>query len=259
MNYPGGVPIYVGTSGWQYRDWRPTLYPPGLPQARRLEHYASQFATVENNSTFYRLPAQDTFAHWAASTPDDFTMAIKASRYLTHQRRLRDPAEPVARLLAAASGLGSRLGPILVQLPPDFPIDTARLAACLAEFRRRGPFDLRIAVEPRHNSWWTSDVAELLIKYDSALVWSDRREHPVSPLWPTCEWRYVRLHEGAGKPWPRYREQALRDWVDRIAADGDDPDCYVYFNNDSHAAAVQDAAAFAALAEDAGQVVSRTP
>jgi uncharacterized protein YecE (DUF72 family) len=230
-----------------------------VPQARWLEHFAGRFATVENNGTFYRLPAQDTFAQWAQRTPADFTMAVKASRYLTHQRRLREPAEPVARLLAAASGLGSRLGPVLVQLPPDFPVDTTRLANCLAEFRRRGPSNLRIAVEPRHDSWWTSEVAELLIEHDTALVWSDRREHPVGPLWTTCEWRYIRLHEGASNASPRYRERGLREWVDRIATNGDEPDCYVYFNNDTHAAAIQDATAFAAIARDAGYSVARTP
>jgi uncharacterized protein YecE (DUF72 family) len=115
--------VLVGTSGWQYKDWRGGLYPAGVAQRRWLEHYATQYRTVENNGSFYRLPTRETFAGWRERTPGDFVMAVKASRYLTHVRKLRDPAEPVARLLAAASGLGPKLGPILVQLPPTFQAD----------------------------------------------------------------------------------------------------------------------------------------
>ncbi|MGN6174462.1 MAG: DUF72 domain-containing protein, partial [Streptosporangiaceae bacterium] len=150
------MPVVVGTSGWQYRDWRGLLYPPDLPQRDWLAYYASQYATVENNSTFYRLPGRDTFAVWQARVPGDFVMTIKASRYLTHIRRLRDPEEPVAKLMAAAAGLGGRLGPVLLQLPPNLTADTERLETCLAAFGRyRG---LQVAVEPRHPSWWTEEV-----------------------------------------------------------------------------------------------------
>src|SRR5215472_7906065 len=103
-----GLPLLIGTSGWQYRDWRDAFYPPGVPASRWLEHYATQFSTVENNGTFYRLATREIFADWRSRTPDDFVMTIKASRYLTHIRRLRDPAEPVSRLLGAAAGLGDR-------------------------------------------------------------------------------------------------------------------------------------------------------
>ena len=98
------MPMLIGTSGWQYRDWRGGLYPEGVPQRLWLEQYATHYLTVENNNSFYRLPSRETFAAWRERTPDDFVMAIKASRYLTHVRRLRDPAEPVARLLGAAAG-----------------------------------------------------------------------------------------------------------------------------------------------------------
>ncbi len=103
--------VWIGTSGWQYRDWRGGLYPAGVAQRRWLEHYAIQYVTVENNSSFYRLPSPQTFAAWRERTPEDFIMAVKASRYLTHIRKLHDPAEPVARFLAAAAGLGTKLGP----------------------------------------------------------------------------------------------------------------------------------------------------
>jgi len=260
----GGMPVLIGTSGWQYRDWRGGLYPPGLAQRRWLEHYASRYATVENNASFYRLPARQTFADWRARTPDDFVMAVKASRYLTHVRRLRDPAEPVARLLGAATGLGPRLGPVLLQLPPNLPAEPAQLAACLAEFRSAPPPDglgpVRVAVEPRHPSWWTDEVREVLAGFGAALCWADRLGRPVTPLWRTAGWGYVRFHEGTADPWPRYGRQALRSWVDRIRhAWPADADVYVYFNNDPGGAAVVNSAEFAALARGAGLPVTRTP
>ena len=129
------MPMKIGTSGWQYRDWRGGLYPPGVPQRRWLEQYAERYLTVENNNSFYRLPSRETFESWRERTPDDFVMAVKASRYLTHVRRLRDPAEPVARLLGAAAGLGPKLGPVLLQLPPTLKADVKALDACLGEFR----------------------------------------------------------------------------------------------------------------------------
>nr|WP_306823497.1 DUF72 domain-containing protein [Streptomyces sp. JJ66] len=113
--------VLVGTSGWQYRDWRGVLYPPGLPQRLWLEGYARRFPTVESNNAFYRLPAPETFAAWRERTPPGFVMALKASRFLTHIRRLREPEEPVRRLLAHAGPLAERHGPVLLQLPPTLP------------------------------------------------------------------------------------------------------------------------------------------
>jgi len=249
------MPFLIGTSGWQYRDWRGVLYPPGVPQRRWLEHYAERFATVENNNAFYRLPAPETFASWRDRTPGDFVMAVKASRFLTHIKRLRDPSEPVARLLGAAVGLRSRLGPVLLQLPPNFRADPQRLDACLAEFG-----DRRVAVEPRHESWWTDDVRQVLARHGATLAWTDRLGHPLTPLWRTTEWGYLRFHEGAANPWPRYGERALRSWVQRVAeAWTNDADVFVYFNNDPGGAAVYDAVAFADLATKAGRTVTRTP
>ena len=263
------MPLIVGTSGWQYRDWRGGLYPAGVAQRCWLEHYGTQYMTVENNSSFYRLPAPETFAGWRARTPDDFVMAVKASRYITHVRKLRDPAEPVARLLAAASELGPKLGPILLQLPPTLTAEPALLDACLKEFRAArlpgghlsgGQGRLRIAVEPRHPSWWTEEIRQILAAHDAALSWADRLGRPVTPLWRTAGWGYLRLHEGTADPWPRYGQQALRSWVDRIRqAWPGDADVYVYFNNDPGGAAVVNSAEFAALARDAGLAVTRTP
>jgi uncharacterized protein YecE (DUF72 family) len=257
------MPVLVGTSGWQYRDWRGVLYPPGLAQRRWLEHYASQYATVENNGAFYRLPTAQTFAAWRDRTPAGFEMAVKASRYLTHIRRLRDPAEPVARLLTAACGLGDRLGPVLLQLPPGLRADADALDGCLREFARfggRAPGQrVRVAVEFRHESWWAEEIRELLISHGAALCWADRLGRPVTRLWRTADWGYLRLHEGAARPWPRYSEPALASWARRIArtwADGQD--VFAFFNNDPGGAAVYDAAAFAAIVRRAGRQVTRT-
>ena len=219
------MPMKIGTSGWQYRDWRGGLYPPGVPQRRWLEHYAQRYLTVENNNSFYRLPSRETFESWRERTPDDFVMAVKASRYLTHVRRLRDPAEPVARLLGAAAGLGPKLGPVLLQLPPTLKADVKALDACLGEFRTAaaalGEHGLRVAVEPRHETWWTEETRQVLAAHDAALCWADRRGRPITPLWRTATWGYLRFHEGTAQPRPRYGPQALRlvgDAADRDVA-----------------------------------------
>jgi uncharacterized protein YecE (DUF72 family) len=256
------MPILVGTSGWQYKHWRDVLYPADVPQRRWLEHYASQYATVENDGTFYRLPARETFEDWRARTPAGFVMAIKASRYLTHIRRLRDPAEPVSRLMNAAAGLGARLGPVLLQLPPNLRADPAALAACLDEFAHFtvGRARVKVAVEPRHDSWWTDEVKQVLAAHDAALCWSDRLGRPIAPLWRTANWGYLRFHEGAAQPWPRYGTRALGSWLDRIAGEWpDEAPVYVYFNNDQEGAAIADSAEFARLAWRHGRTVSRTP
>jgi uncharacterized protein YecE (DUF72 family) len=258
------MPVLVGTSGWQYRDWRGGLYPAGVAQRRWLEHYASYYLTVENNNSFYRLPAPKTFAGWRDRTPDDFVMAVKASRYLTHIRKLRDPEEPVARLLATAAGLGPKLGPILLQLPPTLKAEPALLEACLKEFEHvrhpGGHGRPRIAVEPRHGSWWTEEVRQVMAAHDAALCWADRLGRPVTPLWTTARWGYLRFHEGTADPWPSYTEQDLRSWAQRVRrAWPVGADVYVYFNNDPGGAAVVNSATFAVLAREAGLTVTRTP
>ena len=121
--------VLIGTSGWQYKDWRGRFYPAGLAQAKWLAHYAEHFQTVEVNNAFYRLPEASTFQRWKDSVPDDFVVTVKASRYLTHVRRLKEPREPVHRLMSRASALGDKLGPILLQLPPNFKVDLSALEA----------------------------------------------------------------------------------------------------------------------------------
>jgi uncharacterized protein YecE (DUF72 family) len=257
------MPVLAGTSGWQYRDWRDVLYPAGVPQRAWLEHYAGRYPAVENNGAFYRLPSRQTFTAWRDATPPGFLMAVKASRYLTHVRRLRDPDGPVRRLLDAAAGLGDRLGPVLLQLPPSLRADPAALDECLASFGRfavtapgqkvsagaSGGRPVRVAVEFRHESWWTEQTQEVLTRHRAALCWADRRGRPLAPLWRTAGWGYLRLHEGAASPWPSYGRQALTSWAARLAdAWPADAEAFAFFNNDQHGAAVRDASAFRAIA-----------
>jgi uncharacterized protein YecE (DUF72 family) len=247
--------LLIGTSGWQYRDWRPGLYPAKLPQRLWLEHYAERFAVVEINNAFYRLPERDTFRQWHDRSPDDFVFAVKMSRYLTHVKRLKEPAEPVARFLGRAEALGPKLGPVLLQLPPTLKVDVGALDKTLAEF----PSSVRVAVEPRHETWWIDEVKELLRSYGAALCWADRKGRPVTPLWRTADFGYLRMHEGRAKPWPRYGRTSLTTWARRVTGEDQAVRNYVFFNNDPGGAAVTDATVMAAIARRAGECVTRTP
>jgi len=234
------MPLRIGTCGWQYDDWRGAFYPADVPKRAWLATYAESFDTVECDNAFYRLPTRQTFEKWAAALPDGFAMAVKASRFLTHVKRLRDPAEPVKRLVDACEGLGDRLGPILLQLPPTMKADADRLDACL----RRFPPSLRLAVEPRHETWFTDEIRALLERRHASLVWSDRLGKAVGPAWRTTEWGYLRLHEGRSTFPPDYTASALRRWRERIAETWRARDeVFVYFNNDPGGAAPRNAKA----------------
>ncbi|MBA3431695.1 MAG: DUF72 domain-containing protein [Actinobacteria bacterium] len=241
--------VFIGTSGWQYKHWRETYYPKGLPQSRWLEHYVEDWQTVEVNNSFYRLPDASTFESWAARTPDDFVVAVKASRYLTHIRRLREPQEPVERFLDRARHLGSKLGPVLLQLPPNFRADVPLLAETLALF----PPTVRVAVEARHDSWFTDELHDALAAAGAALCLADRHSRPVTPLWRTASWGFVRFHEGRATPHPCYGLAALQSWAGRVAGLWTpDEDVFVFFNNDGRACALRDAAVFSECVRAAG-------
>jgi uncharacterized protein YecE (DUF72 family) len=245
--------LYVGTSGWQYASWRGRFYPAGLAQRRWLAFFAEQFATVEVNNAFYRLPERDTFAGWREQVPPDERVAVKVSRYLTHIRRLRDPAEPVARFWSRAQGLGDQLGPVLLQLPPTLQADAGLLDAALAQF----PEQARVVVEPRHASWWSEEIAGVLRGRGAALCWADRRSRPVTPLWRTAGFSYLRMHEG--RTGPGYGPAALESWLDRIesTADTGHDDMFVFFNNDTDGAAINDATTFIRKAAGRGLTLAR--
>jgi uncharacterized protein YecE (DUF72 family) len=248
------VTVIIGTSGWQYRDWRGLFYPTKLPQRLWLEHYCQFYATVESNNAFYRLPERTTFEKWRERTPPDFRWAVKASRFLTHIKRLREPQEPVGRLMERAAGLAERLDAILLQLPPTLQADADLLRECLAQF----PAGSRVAVEPRHPSWWTDEIRALMERYGAALCWADRDEELVAPLWRTTDWGYLRFHRGY-EGW-RYRPQTLQLWAERLAATWvTDEDVLVYFNNDPGGAATIDSVHFAGAVRRTGRNTTRVP
>jgi uncharacterized protein YecE (DUF72 family) len=235
--------LAVGTSGFAYDHWDAVFYPERLAANRRLEFYARHFSTVELNVTFYRMPSATTFSRWRDSVPDDFRFAVKASRYLTHVRRLKAPREPVEFLMDRARRLGNRLGPILLQLPPDMPIALDRLDRTLSAFGS----ETAVSVEPRHASWFVDELRDLLSRHGAALCVVDRRG-PRTPLWRTAPWLYLRLHEGRAMPPSCYGTDALGSWVGRLGETfGRRPDGYVYFNNDGHACAPRNALTFERL------------
>jgi uncharacterized protein YecE (DUF72 family) len=249
------MPLFIGTSGWQYRHWRNTFYPRGVGQRDWLEFYTERFATVESNAAFYRLPEASTFAAWAERTPSDFVMAVKASRYLTHILRLREPERSVAPIVDRARELGDKRGPILLQLPPTMKIELDRLRETLDAF----PHGWRIAVEFRHESWFTDAVRRTLEDRRVALCLADRHG-PITPIWRTADWTYLRFHSGRSRPLPCYGHQALATWVKRLADNwSPDEDAYAYFNNDPRACALRDAIVFARLAHRAGLRPTRVP
>jgi uncharacterized protein YecE (DUF72 family) len=250
--------VWVGTSGWQYRDWRGCFYPQKLAQKAWLEHYVERFRTVEVNNTFYRLPPRETFAAWAQRVPDDFVMVLKLSRYLSHIKRLKDPEEPVQRFLEVAEPLvtAGRLGPLLLQLPPRMEASAERLDHTLSLF----PSTMRIAVEFRDPSWYSDEVRSVLVSRGAALVWADRLGKLLDPEWKTADWAYIRLHEGLAHPRPCYSESVLEAWAARVCSGwSDDEDVFVFFNNDPQGCAVRDAVLFAEACRARGMEVTRVP
>jgi uncharacterized protein YecE (DUF72 family) len=250
----GGSAIRVGTSGFIYDHWRARFYAPS-DRGTELERYAEAFDTVELNVTFYRMPPSSTFRSWSRRVPDDFTFAVKASRYLTHVKRLQDPRASVELLVDRARELGSHLGPILVQLPPDLELDLAALEATLDAF----PGDVRVAVEPRHDSWFVDDVRRLLTDRRVALCVADRRG-PITPSWQTADWAYLRFHAGRALPPSCYAAGALEAWAERVEQVwGEDAAGYAFFNNDGNGCALRDASVFASALERRGIAVTREP
>jgi uncharacterized protein YecE (DUF72 family) len=229
--------IRVGCSGWQYRHWRGRFYPRELPTDAWLEHYATTFDTVEVNNSFYRLPEADAFAAWARRVPPDFCFAVKASRYLTHLKRLREPREPLDRLWSRAARLGPHLGPMLYQLPPRWDRNLDRLRDFVAAL----PRDRRQAIEFRDPSWYHADVYEVLVEGGVALCLHDMPGSATKPE-PVGPFVYVRFHGASGKYRGGYSDDELRTWAGRLREWADDGrSCFAYFNNDVGGHAPRDA------------------
>jgi uncharacterized protein YecE (DUF72 family) len=229
--------LRIGTSGWSYAHWRGDFYPTGLPQKQWFRYYASQFDTAEINASFYRLPTQATTAAWREAAPTGFVFAWKASQYLTHSKKLKDPEQALERVYAPMTAMGAALGPALFQLPPQLRLNLERLETfldLLAPSRRH-------VVEFRDPSWYVDAVFEALARRNVALCVSDHHHAP-APWLATADFVYVRGH---GPGWfysGSYGEAALADWTRRI---GDwrsvGRDAYAYFDNDIGCAAPYDA------------------
>jgi uncharacterized protein YecE (DUF72 family) len=234
----GPRPAHIGCSGWNYPHWRERVYPRGLPARRWLEHYATLFDTVEVNTTFYRLAKPESVARWVAETPPQFVFALKASRYMTHMKRLTDLESGLERFYAAIEPLVSspKLGPVLWQFPASFQRDEDRLASALAILPPG-----RHAFEFRHRSWFTADVLELLRAYGAALAYGDHPERPWQPLELTTDWTFVRFHYGRRGRRGNYSETELREWAERLTGVREQAELFAYFNNDWEGFAVSNA------------------
>ena len=225
----------IGTSGWNYSHWKETFYPPQVPVSKWLDFYADHFDTVEVNATFYRLPKPDTFDNWYKKTPNDFLWAVKASKYITHTKRLKDCKEPLERLYHSARRLREKLGPILVQLPPNLSFDTERLA----QFCKNLEPSCRHALEIRHPSWINTHVFDILKEYKIAFCISDTAaRYPYHEVL-TSDFLYIRLHGSRKLYVSEYTDEELLEWSRKIR--NWNMEAYIYFDNDFNGFAIKNA------------------
>jgi len=230
--------IRIGTSGWSYDHWEGPFYPEDLSSNERLDYYKGRFSTVEINNSFYHLPQAQTLAQWRDAVPDDFVFTAKASRYITHMKKLKDPRASVPNFLERIEALGDRLGPLLFQLPPRWRVNTQRLETFLEGIDER----FRYAFEFRDTSWFTDDVCEILSRYGAAFCIFDL-DGELSPLNVTTDFVYIRLHGPDGPYQGSYDDEQLAGWADQLIAwSREGRDIYVYFDNDEHGFAALNAA-----------------
>lgn len=235
---------YIGTSGWNYGHWAGVFYPPDLPKSAWFSFYAERFSSVEINYSFYRLPEETTFDHWREQSPEGFVYALKANRYLTHQKRLKDCAEPLEKFVGRCRRLGPHLGPILYQLPPRWKPNLDRLAAFLGLL----PGDMTHVFEFRDPRWFTDPVRALLAARNVGFC---RHDHPDGgddcPDWATGEIDYFRFHGSRKSADVGYTDDEL-DRGARMARWSlhDGRRVYAFFNNDAHGCAPRDAKALSA-------------
>jgi uncharacterized protein YecE (DUF72 family) len=245
--------VFIGTSGYQYDHWKGRFYPADLPKSRWFEFYLTRFATVEINATFYRLPAKMTFEQWLERAPEWFVYTLKYSRYGTHVKKLKDPAESLGRFLENSAALRPRVGAILVQLPPRWNVNPVRLK----EFLQATPSEYRWALEFRDESWLTDEVYEILRDHGAALVIHDHiKPHPEVI---TTSWVYLRFHGGmvgTGGYSPENLQEVAGSIAGHTAAGRD---VYVYFNNDWDGHALHNAADLMRYAQERGVRTHRPP
>lgn len=237
------APVRVGCSGWMYKHWRGLFYPEKLPVKHWFAFYAATFDTVEINNSFYRLPPPATFAGWRGQAPPGFRYAVKANRYLTQAKKLKDCEEPIARMMASVSELRPALGPLLFQLPPRFQVNLDRLERFLAVL----PGETANVFEFREPSWYCDAVYALLERYGASLCVHDMPglASPRIALGPIA---YIRFHGAGGKYVGRYSDAALQEWAEWIAAEARGGRAvWAYFNNDIHGHAIDDAKTLSAM------------
>lgn len=234
--------LRIGTSGWHYEHWRGEFYPDDLSPAEWLSFYARRFDTVEVNSSFYRLPTLKAVQAWHDAVPEDFLFALKGSRFITHMKKLKDPAASVASFLPVLEPLREKRGPVLFQLPPNWKCNPGRLAAFLAAW----PASIPCAFEFRDRSWHCAEIYALLRAHNAAFCMFDLGGfHTPSVL--TADFTYIRLHGPDGPYAGCYGEAALAEWAERIRSWQGLRAVYVYFDNDQAAYAVKNALQLKAL------------
>lgn len=226
----------IGTSGWAYKDWRGPFYPDDVRDRDRLAHISRRFPTLEINASFYRMPSPAAVAAWREQTPPDFRFAWKASRYITHNKKLRDPEDSLAFMFERLARLGDKAGPILFQLPPSLRRDLDRLTAFLAAL----PKGRRFAFEFRHPDWYDEAVFGRLRDHGVALCLSDHHHAP-SPFVLTADFAYLRGHGPGGRYEGRYPPATLDAWAAGIRNWSRTRDVFVFFDNDIKSAAPADA------------------
>ena len=230
--------VHIGTSGWHYKHWVGPFYPPKMAPSKMLRFYLERFDTVEINNSFYRLPAESAIEGWCRETPPNFCFAVKASRYITHNRKLNDPMNTVEKFMSVIQKLEKRLGPILFQLPPLWKLNLERLENFLDGL----PKNHRYVFEFRNPTWNVPDVFEALHRHNAAYCIYELAGYQ-SPIQITADFTYVRLHgPGANKYQGDYSDETLRTWASRIEAWRQELKyVYVYFDNDQAAYAAKNA------------------
>jgi uncharacterized protein YecE (DUF72 family) len=235
--------LRIGTSGWNYGDWKGHFYPEDVKSREYLQWYSQHFGTVEVNYSFYHLPRRTTYENWSKQVPENFLFAVKASRFITHIKRLSGVKTAWRKFWGNAKVLGKKLGPILFQFPPSFKIDKDALDSFLEACSDvTGSRSVQLAFEFRHKSWFEPEVYKTLRKYRAALVVADSNRYPLAPLEPAAGFVYVRFH-GPGKLFAsNYSDNQLKEWAGHIKDWlSDRRDVYVYFNNDFHGYAIDNA------------------